>query len=171
MSLSLRLNTFLFILAWIRSTVHGQFPCSAGNCGNLIGGIGPNFGDYCYVDPTDPSFFATEFQFCPCTDGYEIGGYVIYQGLDSVITTIAPPVITLGLSLYAYTITQTYNLPMTTIMPDTPVQVAYSFEAAGVAEIETFTMAQSQSIFYTGITSTFTSTIPGETSMLNLAIS
>jgi hypothetical protein len=152
------------------STIYGQVPCSTEECGDALGLLGPSPNLVCYVDPTDPSFFATEYYFCPCEDNYELGGYVVYQGLDFGITTALPPNSqTLGPSLYVYVVTQTYNVALTTINPDTPIEVGYSFQNLGVAEINTYTIAQSQSIFYTGITSTFTSTVDAETSMSSLS--
>ncbi|KAN0102684.1 hypothetical protein V8E51_010997 [Hyaloscypha variabilis] len=110
------------------------------------------------------------FYFCPCEDNYEVGGYVVYQGLDFGITTALPPnSMTLGPSLYVYVVTQTYNVALTTIMPDTPIEVGYSFQGLGIAEINTYTIAQSQSIFYTGLTTTFTSTVPTETTITQTA--
>jgi hypothetical protein len=160
--------TLILIVLWLPSTIHGQVPCSTSECGDAIGLLGPSPNLVCYVDPTDPSDFATMFYFCPCQDNYEVGGYVVYQGLDFGITTALPPnSMTLGPSLYVYVVTQTYNVALTTIMPDTPIEVGYSFQGLGIAEINTYTIAQSQSIFYTGLTTTFTSTVPVETSTLN----
>jgi hypothetical protein len=162
------LSAIILIVLSLPLTIYGQVPCSTEECGDAIGLLGPSPNLVCYVDPTDPSYFATEFYFCPCEDNYELGGYVVYQGLDFGISTALPPnSMTLGPSLYVYAVTQTYNVALTTIMPDTPIEVGYSFENLGVAKINTYTIAQSQSIFFTGLTSTFTSTIDAETSALN----
>jgi hypothetical protein len=165
-------RTFLYAILsaalWLPSTIYGQVPCSTAECGDAIGLLGPAPGQVCYVDPTDPSFFATEYYFCPCEDNFEIGGYVVYQGVNFDITTALPPNSqTLGPSLFVYAVTQTYNVPLTAINDDTPIEVGYSFQGLGVAEVNTYTISQSQSIFYTGITNTFTSTVDAETSTLN----
>jgi hypothetical protein len=167
MSSRIFLYAVLSVVLWLPSTIYGQVPCSTEECGDALGLLGPSPNLVCYVDPTDPSLFATEFYFCPCEDNYEVGGFVVYQGLDFGITTALPPYTqTLGPSLYVYAVTETYNVALTTINPDTPIEVGYSFQNLGVAEVNTYTIAQSQSIFYTGITSTLTSTANAETSML-----
>ncbi|KAE9374153.1 hypothetical protein N431DRAFT_336887 [Stipitochalara longipes BDJ] len=170
MSPRISLYAILLVVFWLPSITYGQVPCSIAECGDAIGLLGPSPNLVCYVDPNDPSFFATEFYFCPCEDNYELGGFVIYEGLDSVTSTaLSPNSMTLGPSLQVYAITQTYNVALTTIMPDTPIEVGYSFENLGVAEINTYTIAQSQSIFYTGLTSTFTSTVDAETTITQTA--
>ena len=90
----------------------------------------------------------------------------MYTGLDNLVTT-AKPVNTqyLVTQFVTQTIFQTYNVPLTQIKPDSPVSIIWSLAQQGVLEV-TYIQEQSQSIYYTGITSTFVSTINTQTSKI-----
>lgn len=91
---------------------------------------------------------------------------MIYTGLNGFVNTV-PPVNTEVLTTqYVYqAITLEYNVPLTAILPGSPVTldlgVGNPVEAGGGYS---YTQLQSQSIFYTGITTTIVSTVDIETS-------
>lgn len=140
--------------------------CDANTCLTDLGQNGPAYNTVCYVDPTDPSQFATEFEICPCSPNGNMGGRMIYTGLDNIVTTAIAPTQQMGPAFTYNMATQTFPVTMISVLNDSPVTIVQQFFSGAqlVGEItNSYTQAQSQSIFFTGISSAVTSTIDVQT--------
>jgi hypothetical protein len=153
-----------FFLALLRCAF-GQ-TCDINSCESNLVNLGPAPGAGCYVDPGDPAYLASVIEVCPCDPEKPVYGDMIYTGIDGFITTALPVTTVYLTTQYLYqTITQEYNVPLTAILPGSPVTLSVSVgnpvEATGAYS---YTQLQSQSIFYTGITTTIVTTVDVQTS-------
>jgi hypothetical protein len=153
-----------FFLALLR--VAFTQTCDINTCETSYINNGPQPNLSCFVDPSDPAYLASVIEICPCDPEKPVYGNLIYTGVNGFITTALPVTTVYLTTQYLYqTITQEYNVPLTGILPGSPVTLSISVgnpvEAAGVYS---YTQLQSQSIFYTGIITTIVSTIDVQTS-------
>jgi hypothetical protein len=157
--------SILFFFSLLRVT-WAQNTCDANSCETAYIALGPISDLNCFVDPSDPANLASVIDICPCAPNQPVSGDIIYAGLNGLVTT-ALPVTTayLPVQYELQSITREYNVPLTAIMPGSPVtlsiRVGNPAEAFGVYS---YTQRQSQSIFYTGITTTIVSTVDVQTS-------
>jgi hypothetical protein len=161
-------STTLFFLS-VLHIVFAQYapgtPCSTTDCDSLLAIGGPTPELQCFVDPTDPADFATLPGVCPCAPNQvPLDGHLVFTGLNNVVTTARP------VNTQSYTTSlvweypmQSYNVPLTSILPDSLVTVYYELGPFGTVSFS-YTQTQSQSIFHTAITSTVVSTIDSQTS-------
>lgn len=162
--LSSRLSTLIFLCLLYDTSA--QQTCNANTCETNFINVGPQYGFNCYVDPNDPADFAGVIEICPCDAFKPVYGDMVYTGINGFITTALPVTTAILTTQYVYdTITQEYNVPLTGILPGSPVTVSIIVgnpaEATGPY---IYTQLQSQSIFYTGITTTIFSTADVQTS-------
>src|SRR3954463_9309948 len=57
--------------------------CDAISCETSFALFGPASDISCFVDPKDPSNFATTFAICPCNSGTDVEGSLVYTGLNN----------------------------------------------------------------------------------------
>ena len=160
---SSKLSVFSFL-----ALLRGAFTqtCDINTCEQNYISNGPQPDLSCFVDPSDPAYLASVIQICPCDAEKPVYGDLIYTGVNGFITTALPVTTVYLTTQFLYqTITQEYNVPLTGILPGSPVTLSISVgnpaEAVGVYS---YTQLQSQSIFYTGITTTIVSTVDVQTS-------
>jgi hypothetical protein len=142
------------LLARIQVVTAQAETCDINSC--LLGyqTLGPSDSLQCYVDPTDSSKFALLTAFCPCEENDSISGYITYNGLDGALTTASPVNTQYAQEAFVWqTFFQTYNVPVTAILPGSPVTVDVNI-GGDIEGIFTFTQSQSQSIFKVATTST-----------------
>lgn len=136
-------------------------PCTPDNCTSFLYEGGPTDGRDCFVDPSDPAYFATLPGICPCAaNQIPLDGQLIYTGFDQSVTTAKPINTNMFFTtslVWEYPV-QSYNVALTKILPDSEVTVYYELGPYGTVGM-TYTQMQSQSIFFTAVTSTIVSTI------------
>ena len=158
-----KLSAFFFL-----ALLRGAFTqtCDINTCETDYINNGPQPDLSCFVDPSDPAYLASVIQVCPCDAEKPVYGDLIYTGVNGFITTALPVNTAYLTTQYLYqTFTLEYNVPLTGILPGSPVTLSINVgnpvEATGAYS---YTQLQSQSIFYTGITTTIVSTVDVQTS-------